>query len=609
MKSAVTRLGATPTSSSQTEFVVWAPRQQRIDIEIVEPAPQRITLAAQPHHYFRGSAHCGPGTQYFVVGDNGERRPDPASRFQPEGVHGPSEVIDPQFEWTDTQWRGLPLRDYLIYELHVGTFTEAGTFDAAIERLAYLNELGVTAIEIMPVAQFPGQRNWGYDGVLPYAVQNSYGGPAALKRLVNAAHEHGIACVLDVVYNHVGPEGNYLGEFAPYFTEKYKTPWGPAVNVDGEYSDGVRQFFIQNALEWITDYHFDGLRLDAVHGILDTSAQPFLAELADAVHERATQLAREVVLIAESDLNDVRMIKPTGAGGMGMDAQWMDDFHHSLHALLTREDSGYYADYGEIHHLATTLRRGYLFAGDYSEYRKRRHGNSPVGAQAEQFVVCIQNHDQIGNRLRGERISVLTDFERQKLAAACVLLSPFVPLLFMGEEYGETRPFPYFIHHSDQSLVAAVRKGRKEEFAAFSWQEEPPDPQADHTFENAVIKPLADADDEQQTLFSLYRELIRLRKERRLGPGPLEEREVIELSGQQSLAVLRPGALAIFCFADQPQQITVPLPQGAWRRALCTADTAWRGPGTGLPEEIPSRGSVTLEVPAASAVLLLSSDG
>ncbi|HEX6559663.1 MAG TPA: malto-oligosyltrehalose trehalohydrolase, partial [Longimicrobiales bacterium] len=503
---------------------------------------------------------------------------------------------------------GLPLRDDVIYELQVGTFTEAGTFDAVVDRLDYLADLGVSALELMPVAQFPGERNWGYDGVLPFAVQNSYGGPAAMKRLVDAAHRRGMAVVLDVVYNHLGPEGNYLGEFAPYFTQKYRTPWGPAVNVDDEYSDGVRDYFIQNALEWVTDYHIDGLRLDAVHGILDTSAKPFLAELSEAVHGRAAELGREVTLIAESDLNDVRMIRPTAQGGMGMDAQWMDDFHHALHALLTREDTGYYADYGGLQDFATALRRGYVFTGDYSEFRKRRHGNSPDGARAEQFVVCIQNHDQVGNRMMGDRLAGITDFERQKLAAACVLASPYIPLLFMGEEYGERRPFPYFIQHSDENLVAAVRLGRKQEFAAFSWSAEPPDPAAHATFETAIIEPLAEVDQQQRALFALYRELIALRKQHQLGPGAREAREVCELRAQHTIVVRRQAAVAVFCFAETAQPVTLPLPSGSWYKGLCTASTQWRGPGDGIPDRLVASDSMELVVPPTSAVLFLSSD-
>ncbi|MGQ0814558.1 MAG: malto-oligosyltrehalose trehalohydrolase [Gemmatimonadota bacterium] len=587
------RLGAT-AHGSRTEFVVWAPYCETVAIEIVHPVQQRHTLEREADNYYSGRANVGEGARYFVRPDGKYNRPDPASRYQPDGVHGPSEVVAASFDWTDRDWQGLPLRDYIIYELHIGTFTAAGTFDAAIEGLDYLHDLGITAIELMPVAQFPGERNWGYDGVLPFAVQNSYGGPAGLKRLVTAAHARGVAVILDVVYNHLGPEGNYLGEFAPYFTSVYKTPWGAAINVDGEHSDGVRRYFIANALEWITDYHIDALRLDAVHGILDTSAQPFLAELTTAVHARVQLLGRDVRVIAESDLNDVRMIRPVQDGGLGMDAQWTDDFHHSLHALLTAENTGYYGDFGELHHFATSLRRGFVYAGDYSHYRKRHHGNLPDGTRAEQFVVCAQNHDQVGNRMLADRLSRIVGPEGLKLAAACVLLSPFIPLLFMGEEYGEQRPFPYFIDHSDTQLVESVRRGRKAEFAAFTWHGEPHDAQSEDTFAQARINP------QRNELFELYRELIALRKQYRLGPGATEQRDVIELSEQNALLVLRPGCAVVFSFAEDARVVALPLPRGEWTKVFTSAGA------DSVPARISSPGSICIELPPTSALLLVS---
>ena len=596
------RLGATPIEKNKTEFVVWAPLAKHVFVEILDSPVDRIQLEPDEFGYYKGTAPVGPGACYRLHTNDHGGRPDPASRYQPEGVHGPSAIVDTFFDWQDHEWRGIPLKDYVIYELHVGTFTEQGTFDAAIGRLDYLVDLGATAIELMPVAQFPGERNWGYDGVLPYAVHNSYGGPAALKRLVNAAHQKGLAVILDVVYNHLGPEGNYIGEFAPLFTDKYHTPWGPAVNVDGEHSDGVRHYFIENAVEWIRDYHIDALRLDAVHGILDTSAQPFLAELSDAVHNCVKD--RPAYLIAESDLNDVRMIRPIEEGGLGMDAQWLDDFHHSVHALITGEASGYYADYGELHHFATTLRQGFIFTGNYSAYRKRRHGNKPVGTRGEQFVVCVQNHDQIGNRMLGDRLAALVDHERLKLAAACLLLSPFVPLLFMGEEYGERRPFPYFIHHSNKSLVDAVRKGRREEFKAFSWKGEPPDPQAVETFLSARVDPTGELDPRQSMLRGVYKELLRLRKSYNLGPGTTEARDVIELDVSNTIVMNRLGASVIFCFAEQSTRVDVPLPRGEYEKVFCTASHDWCGPGDNIRRHITSPGSINMELPPMSATLL-----
>lgn len=595
------RLGATPRAGQQTQFVVWAPKCREISIEIVGGENKRYPLKRGDRHYFTGNLPVAAGTRYLVAPDGKPGRPDPASRFQPEGVHGPSEVIDPSFDWRDREWRGVPLNQYVIYELHIGTFSDAGTFDGAIPHLDELKDLGVTAIEIMPVAQFPGERNWGYDGVQPFAVQNSYGGPAALKRLVDACHTRGLAVVLDVVYNHMGPEGNYIGEFAPYFTGKYKTPWGPAVNVDEAHSDEVRRFFIDNALEWITDYHIDALRLDAVHGILDTSARPFLAELSESVAQRARKLDRQIFLIAESDLNDVRMISPTAQGGMGMHAQWTDDFHHSLHALLTREQSGYYADFGTVAHFAESLRSGYVYKGTFSEYRMRRHGNDPAGARDEQFVICIQNHDQIGNRMLGERMARLTDFERQKVGAAAVLLSPYIPLVFMGEEYAETRPFPYFVDHSDRELIAAVRKGRKEEFASFAWQGEPPDPAAEETFASARMR--RPQDGEHAAMRRFYRKLLRVRKEFRLGAGAQSGRRVIHHDAAQAITIVSPVVAIAFGFSDQASEIRFGMPAGEWRRHLASRDQCWNGPGDDALAHITSSGEIALTLAGPSALL------
>ena len=428
-----------------------------------------------------------PGTLYRYRLDGTLERPDPASRCQPEDVHGPSQVVDSHFDWDDSAWCGIPLREYILYELHVGTFTPEGTFEAIIPYLPELKALGITAIELMPIAQFPGQRNWGYDGVYPFAVQHSYGGPDGLKRLVQACHRHGLAVVLDVVYNHLGPDGNYLGDYGPYFTERYKTPWGGALNFDGPYSDEVRRFFIDNALFWVTEFRIDALRLDAVHAILDHSAQPFLQELGLALQARAEHMNRRIYAIAESALNDTRIIRSRELGGYGLDAQWNDDFHHALRVLLTDDRGGYYQDFGELGHLAKAFREGFVYAGDYSAYRRRRHGHSSRHMPAQQFVVFAQNHDQVGNRMFGERLSQLVSLEALKLAASAVLLSPFIPLLFMGEEYGEVAPFQYFISHLDPQLVDAVRRGRREEFAAFAWQGEPPDPQDIATFQRAKL--------------------------------------------------------------------------------------------------------------------------
>ncbi len=439
-------LGARYRGNGQCNFQVWAPLVKNVEIHISTPTSSDlyISLEAKGTGYYEIMVEkISLGSLYWYRLDGKRELADPASHFQPQGVHGPSQVVDPDFAWDDTMWSGPPLQSYIIYEIHVGTFTREGTFGAVIPHLKSLVDLGVTAVELMPVAQFPGNRNWGYDGVFPFAVQDSYGGPLELKRLVKACHQHGLAVILDVVYNHLGPEGNYFAHFGPYFTERYRTPWGNAINFDGLDSDEVREFFIQNALYWITDFHFDALRLDAVHAIFDQTAVPFLQELGDAVHECGAKLNRRVHVIGESSLNDTRLVKPKAQGGYGLDAQWNDDFHHSLHTLLTSERAGYYQDFGELRDLAKTFKEGYVYSGQYSAYRRRRHGHSSRDIASYRFVVCAQNHDQVGNRLRGERLSQLVSFASLKLAAGVVLLSPFAPLLFMGEEYGDTAPFLY----------------------------------------------------------------------------------------------------------------------------------------------------------------------
>ncbi|HEX2220227.1 MAG TPA: malto-oligosyltrehalose trehalohydrolase, partial [Gemmatimonadales bacterium] len=433
--------------------------------------------------------------------------------WRPAGVHGPTRVVDPAaFRWSDQGWRGLETADLVIYELHVGTFTGAGTFDGAIERLPELRELGVTAVEIMPVSEFPGSRNWGYDGVSPYAVQSTYGGPDGLKRLVDAAHRAGLAVLLDVVYNHLGPEGNYLGEFGPYFSDRYRTAWGEGLNLDGPDSDEVRRYVVDNAVYWVTEYHLDGLRLDAVDRIVDLSPVHIAEELGAAVHAQGEALGRRTLVIAEIDANDPKWVRSRDLGGYGMDAHWSDDFHHSVHVALTGERSGYYADFVEPGAVAKVMRQRYVNDGRYSPHRRRRHGRPALGVPTDRFVVAIQNHDQTGNRARGERLASLVTPEALRLAAALLLLSPYVPLLFMGEEHGETNPFLYFVSHGDPALVEAVRKGRREEFASFGWTGEVPDPQAEETFEASRPRWERGESGSGARMRALYRELLRLRR-------------------------------------------------------------------------------------------------
>jgi maltooligosyltrehalose trehalohydrolase len=550
----------------------------------------------------------------YVYVLDGTAIPDPASRLQTQGVHGPSTVLSPAFDWRDQGWFGMPLQQYVIYELHVGTFTPAGTFEAIISHLDDLRDLGITAIEIMPVAQFPGGRNWGYDGVYPFAVQDSYGGPTGLKRLVNACHLKGLAVVLDVVYNHLGPEGNYMRDFGPYFTDWYRTPWGAAINFDGPDSDHVRGFFIENALYWITEFHIDALRLDAVHAILDHSSQHFLEQLAEAIQDRAEALNRRVFLIAESSDNDRRLITPREMGGYGMDAQWSDDFHHCVHTLLTGEQEGYYQDYGSVKQLAKSIKAGFVYSGEYSPYRRRRYGSPSGDLPAQRFVVCTQNHDQVGNRMLGERSSTLVSFERLKLAAGLLLLTPNIPLLFMGEEYGETAPFQYFISHTDLDLTEAVRAGRRKEFAAFTWQGEPPDPQDEATFLACKLDHSLRTQGKHKILWTLYQELLRLRQDRpALAQLRKDRLELQAFEKSKLLYVLHwsdtDEVALLFNFNDTPATVTVPLSPGHWSTILESADARWNGKGSSIPTELTSDGEVTLDVPPTTFAVLGRNEG
>jgi len=505
--------GAILRSDGVCEFNLWAPGRKRVHIHLVDPEDRFIELRRVTGGYFRGrEENIGAGALYYIRLDDELERPDPASRYQPDGVHGPSQVISMVYPWSDGDWHGIPIEQYIFYELHTGTFSSEGTLAAVKNRLDYLRELGVTAVELMPVAQFPGSRNWGYDGVFPYAVQNSYGGPEALQELVDACHKKGLAVVLDVVYNHLGPEGNYLRDFGPYFTDQYCTPWGEAINYDGTYSDGVRNYFIQNALHWVKDFHVDALRLDAVHAIFDQSPVNIIEELTAAVHRLGCKSGRKVYVIAESNANDVRLVKPHRSGGYGVDAVWNDDFHHSLHTLLTKEKSGYYLDYGDMHQMKKAFAQGFVYSGQYAPFWKRSRGTSSRRLSPAKFVVFSQNHDQIGNRMYGERLSSLMSFEALKLAAAGVLLSPFLPLIFMGEEYGEEAPFLYFVDHSDQQLIEAVRKGRREEFAAFRWKVEPPDPASITTLEKSIMQHSCVQLTGHREMFDYYKRLIFLRR-------------------------------------------------------------------------------------------------
>jgi maltooligosyltrehalose trehalohydrolase len=510
-------LGATRQRDGSVQWRLWAPKAAGVTL-VTYPNGQRTeaVMKAETYGYLtHRETGVSEGLRYAYKLDDNQEYPDPASRWQPEGVNRPSAVFFPEdYSWSDVAWRGVSREDLVIYELHVGTFTPEGTFEAIIPRLPQLVSLGVTALEIMPVAQFSGGRNWGYDGVHPYAVQNTYGGPRALQRLVDAAHQAGLAVLLDVVYNHIGPEGNYLGRFGWYFTDHYRTPWGDAINFDGPYSDAVRQFVVDNACKWVRDFHLDGLRLDAVHAIYDFSARHILEEIQAVVQVEAVRQGRTVHVIAESDLNDVRLIKPVAVGGYGLDGVWNDGFHHSVHALLTGERDGYYLDFGRPEELVKAMNDVFVHDGSFSEFRKRRHGNRVGDLDRTRFVVCIQNHDQIGNRATGDRLTAILPPEANRLAGGLLLLSPYVPLLFMGEEYGESRPFPFFCSFSDPALIEAVRTGRREEFAAleFSWGSELPDAQDPSTFASARLQWEWPAGSTEARRRHLYEDLLRARR-------------------------------------------------------------------------------------------------
>ena len=558
-------IGATYIDN-KVNFRVWAPLAESVEVELVDAGGMKSPLQ-RDGEYFQGVLPAALGNRYWFWLDGKVRRPDPASRSQPDGVHGPSQIIDPTFAWNDSKWQGIALSKSIFYELHVGTFTTDGTFDAIIPHLDYLCDLGITSLELMPVAQFPGERNWGYDGTCPFAPQNSYGGPEGLKRLVDACHSKGLAVVLDVVYNHLGPEGNYLHSFGPYFTDRYRTPWGDAVNFDGPDSDPVRHYFISNALYWITEFHIDALRLDAIHAIYDFSALHILQEVTEAVHRQGTALGRQVYVIAESDLNDVRVINPPASGGYGLDAQWNDDFHHALRTVLTGERTGYYADFGKLSDLVKSYMEGFVLSGGYSAFRKRRHGNSSAEIPPGQLVVFSQNHDQVGNRMRGERSSDYLSAQQLMLAAATVLLSPYVPLLFMGEEYADPAPFPYFVSHGDTELVEAVRRERLEELADPENQGTSPDPQSEATFLSAKLDHEKRHQGKHRTIFEFYRKLIRLRKEcTPFASLSREDMQVVICEEQHVLAVIRRSdrgqLLCLFNFSDQDCVVRPPLASG-----------------------------------------------
>jgi maltooligosyltrehalose trehalohydrolase len=565
--------GITFSSVGKAKVILWAPYAKKVAIAL----PERkliIPLNKKDRGYWELECdQIQPNDKYKFLLDDTKELPDPASKFQPDGVHGVSQVIDIQTAvWTDDNWQNPPLAEYIIYELHTGTFTPEGTFKSIESKLSYLKDLGITAVEIMPVAQFPDERNWGYDGVFPYAVQNSYGGPKGLMELVNACHKTGLAVILDVVYNHVGPEGNYFNEFGPYFTDKYRTPWGNAVNFDDAWCDEVRNYFIENALMWFRDFHIDALRMDAVHAIKDFSPKHILQEMKEAIDDLMAKTGRTHYLIIEFDLNDRRFIDPIKQHGFGMDAQWIDEFHHALRVTARGEQNGYYEDFNGIAHLAKAYQDAYVYDGQYSSQRLKKFGTK-TDNPGQQFVAFSQNHDHVGNRMLGERSSTLFSFEMQKLMAGAVMVSPYLPMLFMGEEWSEHNPFLYFVSHTDRELIEAVRKGRKEEFAAFHADGEAPDPQSETTFEQSKLNWESLDKGQHKTMLHYYKTLIALRKKLPALHSLNRKNLTVEFNEQQQTLQLHRWEREqhVFCFmnfSEEQQPLALPAEHGDLQIAL-----------------------------------------
>ncbi|MFN2522163.1 MAG: malto-oligosyltrehalose trehalohydrolase [Mycobacteriales bacterium] len=540
-----------------TAYAVWAPKPEQVEV-LVEG---RLHPMIRDDSGWWRTTVADEGNDYAFVLDGGDPRPDPRSAWQPQGVHGPSRRVDHSaFAWTDDSWRGVPLAGSVLYELHVGTFTAEGTFDAAIERLDHLVELGISAVELLPCNAFAGRWGWGYDGVAWYAVHDPYGGPEGLKRFVDACHGRGLGVVMDVVYNHLGPAGNYLPEFGPYLTEAHTTPWGPAINLDQPGSDEVRRYVIDNALMWLREYHVDGLRIDAVHALVDERATHLLEELAEEVAGLAAQLRKPLWLVAESDLNDARYIASLEAGGLGLDGQWADDVHHALHSNLTGETSGYYGDFAGLPALAKVLQGVFLHDGTWSSFRGRAHGRPvPQTVPGSRFVVYLQDHDQVGNRATGDRVSATLSDGQLMIGAALVLTSPYTPMLFMGEEYGATTPWQFFSDH-EGDLGEAVRTGRRAEFASHGWDtDDVPDPQAPETVEASKLDWDEATSERGEQLIAWTRSLIALRRSRADLSDGRRDRVTVTYDEDGAWLVVQRGRTALACNLSGERR-AVPLP-------------------------------------------------
>jgi len=573
---------------------VWAP--QATTVELVIDGRRYPMAAAANGDFVIDVAEIPTGREYGFSIDGAPAVPDPRSRYQPRGVHGLSAPADAAFEWSDMGFKPTPLQSAVIYELHVGTFAADSTFDGVAERLGHLKQLGITHIELMPIAQFPGEHGWGYDGVDLFAPHSRYGGPIAFKRLVNACHTVGLTVVLDVVYNHFGPDGNYLTKFGPYLTPSSSTPWGAAVNFDGPGSDGVRRFVIENALYWFEEFHVDGLRLDAVHAIQDSSSKHILSELSEETLKLSLRLEKPLVLIAESDLNDPRLVHARSVGGYGLDAMWNDDFHHALHVVLTGERVGVYADFGGLSDLARSLERGFVYDGKYSEFRKRNVGYPIADTSLRRLVGFMQNHDQIGNRATGERIATLVSHRRARLGVLLLLLGPFIPLVFQGEEWAASQPFLYFVDHEDPELARAVSEGRRNDCAVHgSSPEIVPDPGARATFEASCLNFDEARSGEHAAMLDFYQSLIRVRREHPEWTSPVLRVSCDE--ARQTLMLMRNTSVVVINFGDQPVRFATPLTDwnGDPQVALSTEGVILDVEGLLLPAE---SGALCVQAPS-----------
>jgi maltooligosyltrehalose trehalohydrolase len=577
---------------------VWAPIPSSVTLVLDD---RRLPMRRSDDGWWTAEVDLPPDTDYsFALDDDPAPLPDPRSQWQPNGIQAPSRVVDhAAFRWTDSAFDPPSLASGVIYELHVGTFTEAGTFEAVIDHLDDLVDLGISHVELMPIAEFSGDRGWGYDAVDLFAPHHRYGGPDGLKRLVDACHAHGLAVLLDVVYNHLGPAGNVLERFGPYLTSTHISPWGAAVNFDAPGSDEVRRFVIDNALQWLRDYHADGLRLDAIHAIVDTSATHILEELVGEVRALERRTGRTYVVIAESDLNDPRLVREPAAGGYGLDGQWADDVHHALHVALTGERGGYYADYQASDDLAKALREPYVYDGRVSAQRGRRHGRPPEGVPLSRFIAFLQNHDQIGNRATGDRIARLTSLARARVGAALLLTAPYVPLLFMGEEWAASTPFLYFTDHADPELGEAVRTGRRAEFAAFGWEPEAvPDPQDPATFQRSRLQWTERDADEHAEMLEWYRLLVHFR---RSTPDLLDDRPGqarVSIDAAARSIILRRGRVRIVANLGRGE-LELAVLDGARSGAVALASAG----SVALSRE------GVLRLPADSAAIVLVEDG